>query len=369
LKNSEKRKSTPSRKVKEDNVPEDPIRNSEDVLNQIPLMICLLNTTRRENFFNKGWKDFFGDFNNDCDVWIDRIHNADRKKFLRLYLAARKKEKSFSLEFRVLDKEDVHKWIFLTFSKNKDKSGKFNGFFGTAIDITKNKMNEIKKDEFLTIASHELKGPLTMIKGYSELLSKTLKENDKEKMSQYLDKSIEGVNKLDGLVSELLDVSRIQTGKLEAHMGLLNITDLIGEIIKDYDRSIPSHKVVLVKSDTIYVSGDRLKLEQVIVNLIDNAVKYSPESKKVELSIERRRNFAIISVRDFGIGIKKKDQQRIFRRFYRTEKTENNVSGLGIGLYISKEISALHEGKIKVESELGKGSVFLVLLPLLRAEN
>jgi len=218
-----------------------------------------------------------------------------------------------------------------------------------------------RKDEFMSIASHELKTPLASMKAYVQLLERSVQKDDKVK--SYVDRTLVQINKLNGLIVDLLDTSRIENGKLKFNESLFNFgkllrdtVDMVGQIYPDYRIRVSGHSNTLVL-------GDELRLEQVILNYITNAVKYSPEIKDLEIHTSIENKWLIVAVKDFGIGIPKENQADVFRKFYRVEGAAQRFQGLGVGLYICYEIVRRHHGKCWLESEPGKGSTFYFSLP------
>lgn len=225
------------------------------------------------------------------------------------------------------------------------------------------KVLNAKKDEFIGLASHELKTPVTSLKGYLQIFEKNIPDGDKNK--NYINKAVQQVNKLSGLISDLLDISKIETGKLPLNFTFFDLKLLMKEVIELTQYSSKSHEIMLnCDEGEVMVTADRQRIEQVIINLISNAIKYSPNASKVVISIFPSGNRACVTVEDFGIGINKEQQDRIFSRFYRVDELANHISGLGIGLYISREIINRHNGTLKVKSEYGKGSTFSFGIPL-----
>lgn len=221
--------------------------------------------------------------------------------------------------------------------------------------------NQKKKDEFIGIASHELKTPLTSIKGYVEMLDMLEQENPKK---QFVQKALNNIHKLERLVKDLLDVSKIQSGQLKLEMKEFNIDELLNETVTASQMVSETHKIVRQGgqlNEMIY--GDKQRIEQVLLNLLSNAIKYSPGENMVILDTEKTEKELIIKIRDYGIGVAPKEQTNIFERFYRSNSIAVHISGFGLGLYICRDIINRHDGRIWVESG-GKGSVFKFSLPL-----
>ncbi|RZJ39254.1 MAG: PAS domain S-box protein [Chryseobacterium sp.] len=231
-------------------------------------------------------------------------------------------------------------------------------------DITDKKEIDRRKDDFLSIASHELKTPLTTIKGFVQLLEKMVPDDSSEKFRLTLAKVSQNVDRLNNLISELLDTSKIQSGNIEIHKELFEIDKLIHDTVENLTIATPENQIALKADTNALVLGDELQISQVVSNLISNAIKYSPDSKKVEVHCNRVGNFVKISVRDYGMGINQQDQSKIFERFFRARHIQKKFPGMGIGLYICQEIVASHQGTIWVESEVGAGSTFSFTLPI-----
>ncbi|EOR93439.1 Chemotaxis protein methyltransferase CheR [Arcticibacter svalbardensis MN12-7] len=231
-------------------------------------------------------------------------------------------------------------------------------------NIEEQKQALAKKDEFIGIASHELKTPLTSLKGYMQLIS-AYKQNELPPIiKQFAGKANEAIGKLANLVNDLLDVSKIQMGKLEFNTSLLNISDLINICIESAQFMYPNYIISVHGDKDGRATGNMERLEQVLMNLISNAVKYSPVHKDIHIVTEVTETEVKVSVEDFGIGLSDYQKERIFERFYRVEDNTYATSGLGIGLYISSEIVKAHNGKIGVTSKLNEGSTFYFILPI-----
>ncbi|MDQ8005401.1 MAG: PAS domain S-box protein [Pedobacter sp.] len=219
-----------------------------------------------------------------------------------------------------------------------------------------------KKDEFISLASHELKTPLTGINGYIQILMRLVRE---EQPGKYLGKTYQQVQKLTALVNDLLDVSKIEAGKLKFSTDQIDLVKVISDTIEMVVETNNSYQInfnTAFKECIIIADGQRM--EQVLNNLLSNAIKYSPGTNRIEVLLEIVGNYALVGVKDFGMGIPQEKISNLFSRFYRIDEHTPNISGLGIGLYLSKEIISRHNGQIWVESEIGKGSIFWFKLPL-----
>lgn len=220
-----------------------------------------------------------------------------------------------------------------------------------------------KKDEFISIASHELKTPLTTIKAYVQLLDRAIGTDDPTKM--YVDRTLVQVRKLDNLIVDLLDLSRIESGKLKFNKKIFNFGSILSSAVEMIRQTYPDYRVVLKGTSDVQLYGDEMRIEQVLINYLTNAVKYSPDNKEVHIEVSCDKDQCLcVRVKDFGIGIQKDHQSNIFHKFYRVEESANRFQGLGIGLYICAEIIRRHEGEYGVDSEPGRGSVFYFSIPV-----
>jgi two-component system, sensor histidine kinase and response regulator len=230
-------------------------------------------------------------------------------------------------------------------------------------EIEIRKAAENKKDEFISIASHELKTPLTSIKGYVQLLERSLKKYDDSIVCNYLKRTNLQLHKLQSLVNDLLDISKIDNGQIEFNKQPFEFTAMVRNAV-DTIQQTHECKITLQKEVDATVFGDEMRLEQVIINFLTNAVKYSPDCNRVEVSIKADTDESVLlTVKDFGIGIPKELQGQIFNKYYRVEEASNKFQGLGIGLYISAEIIKRHNGYYGLRSEPGKGSEFFFSIP------
>jgi two-component system CheB/CheR fusion protein len=242
---------------------------------------------------------------------------------------------------------------------------------GTIMDISQStEAKEVlrnmlfRKDEFIGIASHELKTPLTSIKGYVQLIKDSVTHQQTQQLPVYVEKAEQNIQKLTHLINDLLDVSKIQEGKLTYNFAEFDVEVMLKESIENVQHTTRSHKIVLKNTVASHYFGDKLRIEQVLNNFLTNAIKYSPNADTVIVNAEKIKNYIVISVKDFGIGIEPENMSKLFDRFYRIDNTSSKFGGLGLGLYISAEIIKRHKGTFWIDSEVGKGSTFYFLLPL-----
>lgn len=217
-----------------------------------------------------------------------------------------------------------------------------------------------KKDEFIALASHELKTPLTSMSGFLQLLERKVIDVNRP----FVAKAITQLKKLNALINDLFDISKIQSGKLQFYFEEFDFTGLIKENLEAIREAYTSHEIYFDESGEMILEGDKMRLDQVLTNLVTNAIKYSPESDRIEVSAKRSETEIQVSVKDYGMGINEENISHIFSQFYRAKDVNRSITGLGLGLYITKEIIERHGGRIWVESEPRKGSTFSFVLPL-----
>lgn len=229
------------------------------------------------------------------------------------------------------------------------------------------------RDQFFSIASHELKTPLTSLMGYAELLQRrakrdgTLSERDQRSVAVI----VEQAGRLNRLIAALLDLSRIQTGQLNVERGAVDLRALVRRQVDAMQPVLDRHRLMLDGGEEpVVVEGDELRLDQVVQNLVQNAIKYSPEGGAIVVRIERRGEQACLEVTDQGIGIPQAALPQLFRRFYRAPNADTKqIGGMGVGLFVIKEIVELHGGTVEVTSREGEGSTFTVCLPLVQGQR
>jgi PAS domain S-box-containing protein len=231
-------------------------------------------------------------------------------------------------------------------------------------DVTEKKHIEQQKDDFISIASHELKTPVTSMKLYAQLLQKHPLITKDKKASYLLSQMDSQMKRLTELVASFLNVYKLRNGKLRLKKQRFQLEELLAEVVGNFQYTISSHIVERTDDTKVKVYADKARIHQVLVNLISNAIKYSPEADKVIVSQKPEANKVTASVKDFGMGIPKEEQTKIYERFFRAKgKKEGTIPGLGLGLFISNEIGKQHGGDLWVKSTEGKGSTFYFTLP------
>jgi two-component system sensor histidine kinase VicK len=314
-------------------------------------------------------KELFG-YKPDEEMNYNSVMSQVTEEYRYMMLKAIKTSVSqgehFNLEFSITGNSDKKlRWMRATGRIYRDNEGVPVRFSGILMEITEHKLDEIRKNDFIAMVSHELKTPLTSLKAYVQLLGFKAKQSGDMFTIKALTKVEGQVNKMNNMIRSFLDLSRLEAGKLNLEKERFRIDQLVEEIVEEITLTDKSHTILFAACKPLEVFADREKIGQVINNLLSNAIKYSPPGTKVVIGCELKPGFVQVSVSDKGVGISKKDSEKLFSRFYRVENTPlKTVSGFGIGLYLSAEIVQRHHGNIWVESEEGKGSVFYFDLPV-----
>jgi PAS domain S-box-containing protein len=249
-----------------------------------------------------------------------------------------------------------------------NEHGEVEAVAGTTRDITERKEDEQRKNDFIGMVSHELKTPLTSLTAILQLLKAKLKKNEDAFVPGALEKANQQVKKMTTMINGFLNISRLESGKIDINKQPFIIGDLVKEVIEETNLTGVSHLIELNICDKMVVNADRDKIGSVLSNLFSNAVKYSPKGSRIEVNCQKSDKEICVSVKDEGLGIRPEDREKVFDRFYRVESHyTSNIAGFGIGLYLSAEIIQRHNGRIWVESEKGKGSTFYFCLPLKNA--
>lgn len=255
-------------------------------------------------------------------------------------------------------------WFNFTYKPLHDASGNVYGILNMAVDITRQVMLQQQKDEFIGIASHELKTPVTSIKAYAQVMEAAFKQKGYQKESTMLNRMGVQINKLTNLISDLLDTTKIQAGKLMFNERWFNFNQVVEEVIEDIQRTSSKHIITSSFQDTGEVFADPDRIGQVLTNLLSNAIKYSPNSDKIIVRTSVKEDQVKLCVEDFGVGIPADKHEKVFEQFYRVSgDKQHTFPGLGLGLYISSEIIRREGGRIWVEGSEGKGSTFCFTLP------
>ncbi|RRQ45235.1 response regulator [Chryseobacterium sp. SC28] len=330
------------------------------MLEALPQIAFTLDSRGRVTFVNSKWYDYSA-----SEKVFPETHPDDYCIPLE-FERCRKKRKALDLELRIKNRNTGHFRFHLLRMTPVFEGKSIKNWVGTFTDIDDQKKIEKEKDEFLSIASHELKTPLTSIKAYMQLLERKLKINEENAEASYVTKALSQVEKLNSLITDLLDVSKIDNGKLKINKKRSNLDNVINSaidtILQTHDNNVKISRHGTIPN--ILIPLDEIRIEQVLINFLTNAIKYSPKNNQVIVSTFVDDNEVKVSVTDFGIGIPEFKQDAVFKKFYRVEESSLHFQGMGIGLYICAEIIQQHDGTIGLSSVVGEGSTFYFTLPL-----
>lgn len=293
----------------------------------------------------------------------DIVHPDDIEHVKKAWEQTVENKKNFELEYRILDSRTGDYIWFLNRATPVTVDGEVVKWIGTSTNIHEFKNLVTQKDTFLGIASHELKTPLTSLKLYAQVLERMLKKTGDEKNAEFAKKMDLQVIKLTSLIGDLLDVTKINSGKIHLNQDHFDFQQLVTETVEEMQMST-SHQIELASESVGMVFADKERIGQVITNLISNAIKYSPHAERIMVEIKDKENEVVFTVKDFGIGMPEEKKDKVFEQYYRVSGDEQSTfPGLGLGLYIAAQIVERSDGKIWVNSVLGKGSTFSFSLP------
>jgi PAS domain S-box-containing protein len=335
------------------------------IADNIPVIVWTANPDGTHDYFNKRYTEYTGltDKESFGQGWEAILHPDDLERTINKWNYSLRNDVPYEIQYRSKRAEDnSYRWQLGKALPLKDSQGKVIKWFGIATDIHEQKQVEKQKDEFLSIASHELKTPLTSVKAFLQLSQRSIAPT--EKAHALISKAATQLVRLESLISDLLDVSKINAGKMNYNLEPFPFSEALRETVEGVQQANDKYQIIIERNDEVQYNGDRLRLEQVINNLLINAIKYSPNSNKIVVRSEVQQNNIIISVQDFGIGIAAENLTKLFDRYYRVDNTSMRFQGLGLGLFISSEIIKRHNGSFWIESEPNNGSTFYFLLPI-----
>jgi len=265
----------------------------------------------------------------------------------------------------IIDGKEQKRWFSFTYKPIKDANGQVYAIIHAATDVTKLVQLQQQKDEFLGIASHELKTPVTSIKAYAQVLERMIRSEGDEKKATMVRKMDQQLNRLTGLIGDLLDVTKIQSGKMTFNPIEFDFDAVVEDIVDEMQHISSKHKIICNLESNAIVFADKERIGQVITNFLSNAIKYSTDADEIDVATYSQDGEVILSVRDYGIGISEDLQHLVFDQFYRVDgNLQHTYPGLGLGLYISAEIIKSEGGRIWVESTAGEGATFFFALKI-----
>ena len=329
----------------------------------IPVMVWTAQPNGDFDYFNRRWLDYTGlSLEESKAAGRSAVHPDDLPDLLKEWNRCLHSAEPFKFEMRMKNSKGVYGSFVSNGLPFKNSDGKVIGWFGVCTNIEDQKKEMEKKDQFISMASHELKTPVTSLKAYTEILLMSLKEEGNTGPINILGKMDKQIDKLIHLIGDLLDASKASSAELSFSFEKIDCNELIEEVAGIIQLTSNNHKIELQLSGTQIIEGDKERLGQVITNLLSNAIKYSPYADRVIVSSVTDNGYLKVCVQDFGIGIPLAEQSKLFSRFFRV--MNNSYPGLGLGLYICNEIIKRHSGSMEFKSEEGKGSVFCFTLPV-----
>lgn len=337
-------------------------KHLEYLLNSMPQQVWTATATGIISYVNEICCRDFGKTREELrgEGWQSFVHPDDLPICIRAWSYALSQNSEYSVQFRLRMADGQYKW-HLGKAIPLIESGELKMWMGTNTNIDIQKSNEQRKDEFLAIASHELKTPLTSIKAFNQLMKRS---KDPKKLQGFVEKSASQIFRLEQLITDLLDVTKINSGNMTFEKDAFQFSEIIATAVQTVQAMSPDHELLLENSIDVSYHGDRLRIEQVLMNFLTNAVKYSPNGGKVIITGKIQSDNIVVSVQDFGIGIAEFEMQRLFERYYRVDNEDLRYEGLGLGLFICSEILKAHHGSFWLESKLEVGSTFYFRLPL-----
>lgn len=340
--------------------------NFKLIADAMPHMVWQLSAARDVVYVNKQWTDWSGLNLDDVKEfgWVNVIHPDDADRIKNDWKSAFEQQAIFNAESRYRQKDGSYYWFAIRTVPVLNDKGVLQSWIGTATYIHERKIAEQHKDEFISIASHELKTPVTTIKAYGQIAENMLQKKGDTETLTIIRKMGTQVNRLTDLITELLDITKIQKGRLIYDEAFFDFNALVKDVIDDMQQTSGTHVIQMQLEATAQIFGARDKISQVINNLLTNAIKYSPRANRVMVRSRLQNEGVQLSVQDFGIGISSQDMAHVFQQFYRASGADQTTyPGMGIGLYICAAIIKEEGGRIWVESEVNQGSTFHIWLP------
>ncbi len=348
-------------------IAEEGLKESEEkfrgLIETLPHLIWITDEKGNPIYASKSWQEYSGLNPYESGNWQLLVSPDDIAAMGNTWATSLASGNLYRAEVRLKNKAGQYRWHVVEGVPLLNEDQKIIKWIGAFTDIHDQKIKEQQKDDFISIASHEMKTPLTSAKGYLQLLLMLLGD-DNQTALLYANKANQAVERLQSLIAELLDASKIQNGKLNYNTSIFNFNEMMHEAVEHIHLTAKNHSVQITESCLHQIKGDKDRLQQVLINLLGNAVKYSPDADKILINVKEINNELQVSIQDFGVGILRQHLNKIFDRYYRVHEHTSYIQGLGIGLYICSNIIQSHGGKIWVESEPDIGSTFYFTLPL-----
>ncbi|QJD96157.1 PAS domain S-box protein [Mucilaginibacter robiniae] len=339
-------------------------RRYRSILNALPHIAWTSTPEGEINFFNQRWYDYTGMHIEQTleKNWEDILHPDDLQTGLATYQNIIASQRPGEYEVRKKSINGEYRWHLLRIQPVRNEHGEIEHWVGTSTDIDAIKQLQQQKDDFISIASHELKTPITSLKASLQLIDKMKDNPSKEMLPKLILQSRKSIQRVSTLVEDLLNVNRLQHGEIHLNKTPFILSQLLNSICNPIS-IMGKQKIYITGNLELMICADEHRIDQVVTNLVNNAVKYAPESA-ITLNIQEEGSMVRLSVTDEGPGIPENKIPHLFDRYFRVDDAGYQASGLGLGLYISSEIIKRHDGEIGVQSELGKGSTFWFTVPI-----
>ncbi|WP_342646065.1 ATP-binding protein [Mucilaginibacter sp. CSA2-8R] len=340
-------------------------RRYRNMLNALPQIAWTTNTKPEVTFYNERWYEYTGLSVQQTQLlgWREVIHPDDWQNCVDTYRTIINSNLPGEFEVREKGADGIYRWHLLRIQPVRNEFGINDLWIGTATDIDEIKRLQQQKDDFISIASHELKTPITSLKASLQLMDKMKDDPSKTMMPKLILQSRKSIQRVSTLIEDLLNVSRLQQTQITLNKTNFILSQLLSACANPI-AILGKQKVNITGDVELEICADEHRIDQVVTNLVNNAVKYAPDSECITLHIEQCDSMVKVSVIDKGPGIPPDKIPHLFNRYYRVESSSYHISGLGLGLYISAEIIKQHGGEIGADSKPGQGSTFWFTLPL-----
>lgn len=341
-----------------------------NMMETIPQIAWTNTSNGAITFYNRRWFDYTGqdEIQTKFLGFEAIIHPSDFRNTAQQYHAILSDSKGGEFQVRAKRKDGLYRWHLIRLMPILDQQEKIQLWIGTATDIQELRLLQQQKDDFISIASHELKTPITSLKACLQLLDRLKDKTPSPILPKLIEQANRSMDKVNILLDDLLNTSMANEGQLHISPKLFLLSEMITQCCENV-RNEGAYQIVTKGDLELKVFADALRIEQIITNFVNNAIKYAPTSNTITILIETVGEMAKVSVIDLGVGIEAEKLPYLFDRYYRVNSNESHYNGLGLGLYICAEIIKKHHGKIGVTSEMGSGTQFWFTLPLATTLN
>ena len=343
------------------------LRESESrfrsMMETIPQIAWTNTIAGKVEYFNQRWYNYIGSGSiaTNLQEFKTAIHPDDLVVGLAGFSSIMKAEDGGEFQIRLKRADDIYRWHLIRLMPIKDDQNSIQLWVGTATDIEELRVLQQYKDDFISIASHEIKTPITSLKGSLQMLDRIKADPPSPMSYKLLAQASKSLSKVNVLIEDLLNASMANQGQLNINSEIFNLFQLIEGCVGGFE--LEHHEISVEGNSETMIFADPIRIEQILVNFITNATKYAPDGKQIIIRIEQNEITTKVSVIDHGPGIAEEKIRYLFDRYYRTENNGSRYTGLGLGLYICAEIIKKHEGQIGADSIVGSGTTFWFTLP------